>query len=71
MRFRAVLSGVAIAVTGAVAAACGPAGSGGGGFGEEGDPINLTIGYQPYYTAAFSGVVMNEKKFWKKHLPEG
>ncbi len=71
MRFRAVLAGVAIAVTGGTVAACGPAGSGGGGLGEEGDPINLTIGYQPYYTAAFSGVVMNEKKFWKKHLPEG
>ncbi|MGH9041365.1 MAG: ABC transporter substrate-binding protein [Acidimicrobiia bacterium] len=36
-----------------------------------GQPINLTIGYQPYYTQAWSGVAMRGKEFWKKHLPEG
>ena len=27
-------------------------------FGNVGDPIDLVIGYQPYYTEAWSGVVM-------------
>lgn len=40
-------------------------------YGEPGDPINLTIGYQPYYTQAWSAVIMKEKELWKKYLPEG
>jgi NitT/TauT family transport system substrate-binding protein len=40
-------------------------------YGSSGDPVRLTIGYQPYYTQAWSGVVMREKEFWKKYLPEG
>ena len=36
-----------------------------------GDPITLTIGYQPYYTEAWSGLVMRQKQFWKKYLPKG
>lgn len=40
-------------------------------YGEPGDPINLTIGYQPYYTQAWTAVIMKEKELWKKHLPEG
>lgn len=40
-------------------------------FGNIGDPINLVIGYQPYYAQAWTGVVMREKEFWKDHLPEG
>jgi NitT/TauT family transport system substrate-binding protein len=71
MGIKTVLAGLAVAATAGLLAACGPAGSGGGGLGEEGEPINLTVGYQPYYTAAFSGVVMREKELWKKHLPEG
>ena len=31
----------------------------------------LTVGYQPYYTEAWSGLVMREKEFWTEHLPEG
>lgn len=66
-----------------VAPACGGGGGGddnaggdggGGGAangGPEGEPINLTIGYQPYYTQAWSGVAMRGKEFWKKYLPEG
>jgi NitT/TauT family transport system substrate-binding protein len=66
-----------------VAPACGGGGGGdnnaggdggGGGAssgGTEGKPIHLTIGYQPYYTQAWSGVAMRGKEFWKKHLPEG
>lgn len=40
-------------------------------FGKEGEPVNLVIGYQPYYTESWSGVVNNGKEFWKKYLPEG
>ena len=40
-------------------------------FGEIGDPIDLVVGYQPYYTEAWSGVVMKGKKFYEKYLPEG
>lgn len=66
-----------------VAPACGGggddnagAGDGGGGSastsgGTKGKPIHLTIGYQPYYTEAWSGVAMRGKEFWKKYLPKG
>lgn len=40
-------------------------------FGKENEKIDLVVGYQPYYTEAWSGVVNNGKKFWKKYLPEG
>jgi NitT/TauT family transport system substrate-binding protein len=38
-------------------------------FGKPGEPIKLTVGYQPYYTEAWSAVVMKAKQFWKQHLP--
>ncbi len=40
-------------------------------FGKVGDPINLVVGYQPYYTEAWSGVVMKGLKLYEKYLPEG
>ena len=40
-------------------------------FGKPGGPVNLVVGYQPYYTEAWSGVVVNGKQLWKKYLPEG
>jgi NitT/TauT family transport system substrate-binding protein len=40
-------------------------------YGKVGDPVKLTIGYQPYYTQSWSGVVMREKKFYEKYLPKG
>jgi NitT/TauT family transport system substrate-binding protein len=66
-----------------VAPACGGGGGGGGNdgggasasesgkTGTAGEPIHLTIGYQPYYTQAWSGVAMRGKEFWKKYLPQG
>ena len=39
--------------------------------GTKGKPINLSIGYQPYYTQAWSGVAMRGKEFWRKYLPQG
>ena len=40
-------------------------------FGKEGEAVDLVVGYQPYYTESWSGVVNNGKGFWKKYLPEG
>jgi NitT/TauT family transport system substrate-binding protein len=40
-------------------------------FGKQGQPVKLVIGYQPYYTESWSGVVINGKQIWKKHLPAG
>ena len=40
-------------------------------YGKPGDPVKLTVGYQPYYTQAWSGVVINGLELWKKHLPKG
>ena len=36
-----------------------------------GGAVHLTVGYQPYYTEAWSGLVMRGKEFWKKYLPSG
>lgn len=41
------------------------------GFGKPGEAVHLVIGYQPYYTESWSGVVVNSKNLWKKHLPKG
>ena len=40
-------------------------------YGKVGSPINLVVGYQPYYTESWSGVVMRGKKFYEKYLPKG
>lgn len=40
-------------------------------YGKPGEPIDLVIGYQPYYTQSWSGVVMRGQELWKKYLPEG
>ena len=40
-------------------------------FGKPGTPVKLVVGYQPYYTESWSGVVINGKQLWKKHLPAG
>jgi NitT/TauT family transport system substrate-binding protein len=40
-------------------------------YGKVGTPVNLIVGYQPYYTEAWSGVVMRGKEMWKKYLPAG
>jgi NitT/TauT family transport system substrate-binding protein len=39
--------------------------------GKPGTPVKLVVGYQPYYTQAWSGVVMRGKKFYEKYLPKG
>jgi sulfonate transport system substrate-binding protein len=40
-------------------------------FGKPGQPVQLVVGYQPYYTESWSGVVMRGKKFYEKYLPKG
>jgi len=40
-------------------------------YGKVGTPIHLTVGYQPYYTESWSGVVMQPMKFYEKYLPKG
>jgi NitT/TauT family transport system substrate-binding protein len=40
-------------------------------YGKPGEAINLVIGYQPYYTESWSGVVMRGKKLYEKYLPKG
>src|SRR6185295_6451371 len=40
-------------------------------FGKPGGPVELVVGYQPYYTESWSGVVMRGKKFYEKYLPKG
>ncbi|OMC25414.1 ABC transporter substrate-binding protein [Mycobacterium colombiense] len=44
---------------------------GGNDIVSSGGAVHLTVGYQPYYTEAWSGVVMRGKEFWKKYLPSG
>lgn len=41
------------------------------GFGKPGEAVHVVVGYQPYYTQSWSGVVINGKELWKKHLPKG
>jgi NitT/TauT family transport system substrate-binding protein len=40
-------------------------------YGKQGDPIDLVIGYQPYYTESWSGLIMRDKKFYENYLPKG
>ena len=40
-------------------------------YGKAGEPVQLVVGYQPYYTQAWSAMVMRGKEFWKKYLPAG
>jgi NitT/TauT family transport system substrate-binding protein len=40
-------------------------------FGKPGTPVKLVVGYQPYYTESWSGLVMRGKKFYEKYLPTG
>jgi NitT/TauT family transport system substrate-binding protein len=54
------------------AAGCAAVGNiGGNDIGSNGGAVHLTVGYQPYYTEAWSGLVMRGKEFWKKYLPSG
>ena len=40
-------------------------------LGTAGKPVNLVIGYQPYYTQAGTAIVLRGTGLWKKYLPPG
>lgn len=40
-------------------------------YGKLGDPVHLVVGYQPYYSESWSGVVLAGRNLWRKYLPEG
>src|SRR2546425_1537542 len=40
-------------------------------YGKPGAPVKLVVGYQPYYTQSWSGVVMRGKRFYENYLPKG
>jgi NitT/TauT family transport system substrate-binding protein len=40
-------------------------------YGKPGAPVTIVVGYQPYYTQSWSGVVMRGKRFYEKYLPKG
>jgi len=40
-------------------------------YGKPGGPVTAVVGYPPYYTQSWSGVVMRGKKFYEKYLPAG
>ena len=62
----------ALKVTAATAVIAGAtAAHAGVDFGKRGEKVDLVIGYQPYYTESWTGVVNNGKAFWKNHLPAG
>ncbi len=42
-----------------------------GKFGNIGDPVTLTIGYQPYCTPYWTSCVNKQAKIWQKYLPKG
>jgi NitT/TauT family transport system substrate-binding protein len=54
----------------APSAAPAPA-AGASDYGKPGEPVHLVVGYQPYYSEAWSGVVVNGQALWKKYLPAG
>jgi NitT/TauT family transport system substrate-binding protein len=58
-------------LAGATAVAVAPAQAADIDYGKPGTPVHLVVGYQPYYTQSWSGVVMRNKEFWKKYLPPG
>jgi sulfonate transport system substrate-binding protein len=63
--FAALLAVAALAVAG-----CG-ASAEGDDLAEQGKPVHLTVGYQPYFSEAWSALVLSEKELWKDYLPEG
>src|SRR5580704_11637319 len=40
-------------------------------YGKQNDPIDLVVGYQPYYTESWSGLIMRGKQYYEKYLPKG
>ncbi len=62
---------VSVVALGLTAGGVPSASAGENDYGKVGEPIHLTVGYQPYYTESWSGVVMQPMKFYEKYLPKG
>ena len=69
-RLRTTLAGF-VAALGLAAAAPSITWAGDLEYGKVGEPVNLVIGYQPFYTESWSGIVMRGKKMYEKYLPKG
>ena len=69
-RLRAMLTGVAAAFA-LSAALPSIALAGDLEYGKVGEPVNLVVGYQPFYTESWSGIVLRGKKMYEKYLPKG
>jgi NitT/TauT family transport system substrate-binding protein len=42
-----------------------------GKYGKPGDPITLTVGYQPYVTPYWTSTINKQLSLWQKYLPAG
>ena len=42
-----------------------------GKYGKVGEPVTLTVGYQPYCTPYWTSSINKQAQLWKKYLPEG
>jgi NitT/TauT family transport system substrate-binding protein len=40
-------------------------------YGKPGEPINLVVGFQPYYVLTWTAAIVSTKDYWRKHLPAG
>jgi NitT/TauT family transport system substrate-binding protein len=69
MRFKLIQSIATLATATLTAVSMMPAHA--QNYGKQGEPVQLVVGYQPYYAQAWSAVVMRGKEMWKKHLPPG
>src|ERR1041385_7229729 len=59
--WRLALAGMLLAASGFAAPAEAAASK---DYGKKGEAIELVVGYQPYYTESWSGVIMRDKKFY-------
>lgn len=67
---RGGLLAVVVLAGGLGVAGCGGSSSG-ATLSKTGQPVHLVIGYQPYYTEAWSALVLRQKQLWKQYLPKG
>lgn len=63
--FALVLAALAFAASG-----CGGSADG-ADLGSKGKPVHLVVGYQPYYSEAWSALVLKDQELWKQYLPKG
>ncbi len=62
---------VSFAVAATLAVTAAPAAAADLEYGKPGEPVQLVVGYQPFYAESWSGVVIRGKKLYEKYLPKG